>query len=133
MSLDEEKRDLVVRMELEKAYRTMKEAEIMIQHEQWNAAAGRVYYAVFHAINALLIHDGFRIKSHKGAYAQFCMHYVLTGRFPKEAGTLYRQLEIMREESDYNCFYDVMPEDLQRKLIPARKLIDDISGLTKSS
>ena len=107
MSLDEEKRALVVRMEMEKAKRTMKEAEVLIEKELWSAASGRVYYALFHAVDALLIHDGHRIKSHKGAYTQFCLHYVASGKFPKEAGNLYRQLEIMREESDYNCFYEV--------------------------
>ena len=131
MSLDDEKRDLVVQMGIEKAYRTMEEAEIMIQHEHWGAAAGRMYYAVFHAVNALLIHDNHRIKSHKGAYTQFCLHYVASGKFPKASGNPYRQLEIMREESDYNCFYDVTPEDLHSKLAPAKELIDNIAALVK--
>ena len=118
-------------MEIEKAYRTMKEADYMMAVEQWSGAAGRVYYALFHAVNALLIHDGYRIKSHKGAYTQFCLHYVATGVFPKQTGNLYRQLEIMREESDYNCFYEVEPEELKNKLEPAKKMIDTIAEMVK--
>ena len=131
MSLDEEKRALVVRMEMEKAQCTMKEAEVLIEKELWSAAAGRVYYALFHAVDALLIHDGHRIKSHKGAYTQFCLHYVVSGKFPKEAGNLYRQLEIMREESDYNCFYEVTPEELRQRLVPAKEMIATIAEMVK--
>lgn len=32
----------------------------------------------------------------------------------------------MREESDYNCAYDVEIDELQQRLDPAKKLIDDI-------
>ena len=118
-------------MEIEKAYRTMGEAEYLIKADQWSGAAGRVYYALFHAVNALLIHDGHRIKSHKGAYSQFCLHYVATGIFPKHSGILYRQLEIMREESDYNCFYDVEPEELQGRIAPVKEMIDTIAAMVK--
>ena len=98
----------------------------------WSAAAGRVYYALFHAVNALLIHDNHRVKSHKGAYTQFCLHYVVKGVFPKEVGNLYRQLEIMREECDYNCFYDVNLEELQQRIVPAKEMIDTIAEMVKA-
>ena len=37
----------------------------------------------------------------------------------------------MREESDYNCVYDVEPEELQSRIEPARQLIDAIEALVK--
>lgn len=42
---------------------------------------------------------------------------------------LYNQLQTMREESDYNCAYDVEIDELQQRLEPARKLIEDIEKL----
>jgi uncharacterized protein (UPF0332 family) len=32
----------------------------------------------------------------------------------------------MREESDYNCVYEVEPEELKKRIEPAKKFIDDI-------
>lgn len=62
MSLEEEKRDTVVRLEIAKAFSTQEEVDFLIEKGFWNAAANRLYYAVFHAVSALLIHDGIRIK-----------------------------------------------------------------------
>lgn len=131
MSLDETNRPLIVRMELGKAFRTMEEAEVMMKNNMPSGAAGRLYYAVFHVVNALLIRDKIRIKSHKGAYTMFCMHYVNTGKVPKDYGNKYRQLEIMREESDYNCFYDVTIDELQQLIPIAKEMIDTIAAMVK--
>jgi uncharacterized protein (UPF0332 family) len=88
-----------------------------------------LYYAVFHAVNALLINDGLQVNTHKGSHATFSQHYIKTGVLSIEYGRLYNQLQTMREESDYNCVYDVEPEELLSRIEPARKLIDDIEQL----
>lgn len=129
MNLDETNRPLIVKLELEKAYSTLAEAEFMIKMNMPSGAAGRLYYAVFHAVSALLIHGKIRIKSHKGAYTMFCLHYVNTGKLPKEYGNRYRQLEIMREESDYNCFYNVTIDELQSLFPIAKEMIDTIANM----
>ena len=96
-----------------------------------SGAAGRLYYAVFHAVNALLIHDGHRIKSHKGAYTLFCLHYINKNVLSQAYGNLYRQLEILREESDYNCFYEVTEEELQDRIAPAKEMIETIAEMVQ--
>ena len=67
MSLDNVSRETMVGLEISKAYSTMEECELMASKERWAGAAGRLYYAVFHAVCALLIHDGHLVKTHKGA------------------------------------------------------------------
>ena len=131
MSLDETNRPVIVRLEIEKAYNTLMEAEIMMRENMPSGAAGRLYYAVFHAVSALLVHDKIRIKSHKGAYTMFCLHYVNTGKVPREYGNRYRQLEIMREESDYNCFYEITIEELHKQIPIAKEMIDTIAAMVK--
>jgi hypothetical protein len=132
MSLAEENRLLLKKMQMEKARSNMREAEVLLGADMPHAAAGRVYYAVFHAVCALLLHDNLRIKSHKGAYTMFCLHYVNTGIMPLQYGKWYRDLEIMREESDYNCFYDVTVNDVQEKLPQAREMMDRIAALVEA-
>ena len=124
MSLTNEERKTLVALELKKARETYEEIGIL-------TAANRLYYAVFHAVSALLINDGLQVSSHKGSHATFSLRYIKTGILSKEYGRLYNQLQTMREESDYNCVYDVEPEELLSRIEPARQLIDDIEQLIK--
>jgi uncharacterized protein (UPF0332 family) len=132
MSLDKEKRDTVISLEIAKAFTTQEEVDLLVEKGYWNAAANRLYYSVFHAVSALLIHDGIRIKSHKGAGVMLNQHYIQTNKISPELGKLYRRLELMREESDYNCFYNTSPEELKKELEPARELIKTIAKMVSA-
>lgn len=126
MSLTNEERATLVALELRKAHETFEEIGILTSANRWSGAANRLYYAVFHAVNALLIHDGLYVNTHHGSHALFHLHYIKTGKTPIDYGRLYSQLQTMREESDYNCVYEVEPEELKKRIEPAKKFIDDI-------
>ena len=132
MSLTNDERTTLVALELKKALETYEEIAVLASANKWNGAANRLYYAVFHAINALLIHDGHSVSTHKGSHAIFNLHYIKTGIFPIEYGRLYNQLQTMREESDYNCVFEVEPEVLKERLEPARNLICKIKELLEA-
>ena len=129
MSLSDEECTTLVELELGKAKKTFSEIPLLINAELWSTAANRLYYSVFHAVNALLIKDGHKVQTHQGTHIVFSMHYIKNGIFPAEYGKLYSQLQTMREESDYNCIYDVDPEELKSKLYPAKNLIDHIDKI----
>lgn len=129
MSLSNEERNILVALELKKARETYGEIEVLVGANRLNGAANRMYYAVFHAVCALLINDGIQVNTHRGSHALFSQHYIKTGILPREYGQLYNQLQTMREESDYNCAYDVEMDELQQRLEPARRLIEDIEKL----
>jgi uncharacterized protein (UPF0332 family) len=133
MSLSNEERNVLVALELKKARETYDEIEILVTANRLNGAANRMYYAVFHAVCALLIHDGIQVNTHKGSHALFSQQYIKTGILPREYGQLYNQLQTMREESDYNCAYDVEFEELQQRLEPTRRIIEDIERLVKNN
>lgn len=62
MSLTGDERTTLVTLELKKALETYEEIEVLANANKWSGAANRLYYAVFHAINALLIHDGHSVS-----------------------------------------------------------------------
>ena len=97
MSLNEEERRIIVNLELEKATNTMTQIPELQKLGYWDNIANRLYYAVFHAISALLIHAGFTVKSHRGVMALFGEHFVRTSIFTKADGTLFSDLVIMRD------------------------------------
>ena len=132
MSLTNEERNTLVALELKKASETYEDIGVLINANRLNGAANRMYYAVFHAVCALLIHDGHQVNTHKGSHALFSQHYIKTGILPREYGQLYNQLQTMREESDYNCAYDVEMDELQQRLEPAKRLLDDIKRIVNN-
>lgn len=132
MSLTNDERTTLVTLELKKARETFEEITILTTANKWSGAANRLYYAVFHAINALLIHDGHITNTHKGSHAVFNLYYIKTGILPIEYGRLYNQLQTMREESDYNCVYEVEADELRERIEPAQKLIEEIERLVKN-
>lgn len=126
MSLTNEERQIIVNLELEKAQKTFDAMELCVREKAFESAANRIYYAAFHAISALLIDAGFVVKSHRGVMALFGEHFVRTGVFTKADGTLFSDLVIMRDNADYNCFYEATEEKLTPYIEPTRQLIEKI-------
>ena len=126
MSLTESERQIIVNLELEKAEKTFSDTERCMQQGMWESAANRLYYSLFHAVSALLINDGRHVKSHRGVLALFGEHYVRTAIFTKEEGTLFSDLVIMRDNADYNCFFEASEEKLIPYIEPTRQLIAKI-------
>ena len=116
---------------MERANHTLQVAMKLANDQEWNDAAGRIYYALFHAVSALLIRDHLQVKSHKGAYTLLCQHYVNTGKMEKNFGDFYRKMEIIREKGEYDCFYDADAEDVQGSIPTAKEMIDAIAKMVK--
>ena len=88
--------------------------------------ANRLYYALFHAVCALLINDKHEVGTHRGAVNKFRLFYVKEGVFTNEEGKLYSQLQSLREDGDYNCSIDVDQDDVEGKVTPTLRLIEKI-------
>jgi len=126
MNLKEEDRQIMVSLELEKADSTFAEHEGLTEKGYWNTLANRLYYALFHAVSALLINDSREVGSHRGAAIRFHQYYVRTGVFTEDEGSFYSQMETLREKSDYNCFFKVSEADVKSRIEPTRQLIEKI-------
>ena len=126
MSLSDSERHIIVCRELEKAQKTFDDVLFCAKEARWETAANRLYYALFHAISALLVNDGLHVKSHRGILALFGEHYVRTELFSKKDGSLLSDLVIMRDNADYNCFFETDEEKLTPYIEPTRLLIDKI-------
>ena len=131
MSLTEEERSIIVGLEIEKAYNTYKAAKVLYDAQLWGGAANRLFYALFHAVCALLIHDGHQVSTHRGSRVLFGLHYIKTNALPQEYGVLYNQLETIRENGDYNYSYEATRQELEERMLPAKQMIDTIAAMVK--
>ena len=129
MSLNDEERHVIVELEKEKALSTFAEIEILRNAGLWNNIANRLYYAAFHAVTALLVHDHHQVGTHQGVVSMLHQYYIKTGILDKEQGTFYSQLQTMREKSDYNCTYNATEKDTAPRIAQAKDFIDKVLSL----
>ena len=129
MSLNDEERQILVNLEKEKALNTFAEMNVLQQAGLWNNIANRLYYAAFHAVSALLIHNGLHVHTHRGALNIFNKEFVRAGVFSVEEGHLFSKLEGLRERGDYNCFVDATEDEIVPLIVPLKALIEKIKGL----
>ena len=54
------------KLRIETALKTYQAARVLSQNGFWNSAVNRLYYAVFYAVNALLVSNEIYTHSHSG-------------------------------------------------------------------
>ncbi len=100
---NDERKDIVL-YRLENARTTLAEVQSHIENGFYNTAVNRMYYACYYAVSALLVANGIQVKSHEGVRQQLGLHFVLTGKIPKEQGQFYSILFSKRTAGDYEDF-----------------------------
>lgn len=131
MSLNDEDRRTMVALEMEKAHRFLDQAQMVQEMQQWDLAANRYYYACFHAVQALFIHNGLASKRHSGMLSQFGLHFIKTGLIEDRLGGFLTRMEQLREKGDYNCLFAICKDDLDTIIEPAKELIQVIEEMVK--
>ncbi len=90
--LDEESRKALIAYRMQRAYDTMKEAEVMIRETFYNAAINRMYYACYYATVALLLKNNIQTQTHNGVKTMLGLHFVSTGKLPLRIGKTFTTL-----------------------------------------
>lgn len=129
MSLNESERTTLVNLYLEKAWDTYKDAQLAANANSWGMAANRLYYALFHAVTALFVHDGIEVGSHRGIKAKLGQHYVLTGKMAIEHSQFLARMETLRDKADYNIMFIAKEDDVVPNLALAEKFIKNIENI----
>ena len=133
MSLKEADRKALVVLGMEKSDKMVDEVRRLVDYSMWSLAANRLYYALFHAVTAMLISDNHTVGTQLGAINNFSLYYVKTGIFTREEGKLYSQLQQLRDDGDYNCAVDVDRDDVEPKVAPTLSLIEKIRKRVSNS
>lgn len=124
MTLDRNLKITAVNLMIEKSDRNMEQAIYNANVDYWDLVSNRLYYSIFHAVNALLLLDGIKTNTHKGTSSQFGKYYVITGFFDREDGMLYSRLQTMREKADYQNIYSITREE-------GMSMLEKVSDLRK--
>jgi uncharacterized protein (UPF0332 family) len=126
MTLNEENRNALVTLRLEKAKEAMSEAIDIIELGHWRVVANRLYYACFYAASALLIQKEITAHTHSGVINQFGLHYVEKGLISREQNKLYGRLFSLRQTGDYDDWVVLKKNDVIHLVEPVQKFIEEV-------
>ena len=87
-----------------------------------------MYFAVFHAAEALLYAKGIEAASHKAVASLLAMHFVRPGTLPRETSAKFSALMAGRHDADYNEAIPFGQEDARAAAKTGRVLLADLFG-----
>ncbi|MCF6353013.1 MAG: HEPN domain-containing protein [Cyclobacteriaceae bacterium] len=127
-----EERAEYVKYRIESAYKTYEAAKVLADSGFWNSSVNRLYYAIFYAVNALLVNNGVQTKSHSATKSQFSKYFVKTGEFDKKYGKLLSELFDWRQKGDYDNIFDYDNNSVDPLFDPVKEMIELIDKKIKT-
>lgn len=121
--MTEEERKQYVKYRIDSAYKTYNAARVLAENEFWNSAVNRLYYAIFYAVNALLVFNKIQTKTHTATKSQFSMHFIKTGKIDKKYGNLFSKLFDWRQKGDYENIFNYERQDVEPLFEPVEEMI----------
>ena len=88
-----------------KAEEMLASARRDMEAKDYASANNRAYYAIFHAMRAVLALDGEDFKKHSAVIARFTLNYLKPEILSREYSKLISNASLIRNRSDYEDFY----------------------------
>ena len=132
--MTEEERKTYSRYRIKTSKETYEAAKILAKNKFWNSAVNRLYYALFYAVNALLVFNKIQTKSHSATKSQFSLYFIKSEKLDKRYGRLLSELFDWRQKGDYDNIYDFDEESVMPLFEPVLEMIEKIEdNINKSS
>jgi uncharacterized protein (UPF0332 family) len=118
---------------LEQAEQCLRAAKLLVEAEDYKAAANRSYYCIFHCMRAVLATERFDSKKHAGIIATFRKDFIKTGVFPVKYSGMIGAAFDLRGASDYDDFYVVAKQDVAEQISQAEEFLLAVREFLKKS
>jgi uncharacterized protein (UPF0332 family) len=110
---------------LQKAQRAIRAAETLLRSGDVDFAAGRAYYAMFYADQALLSERGLRSRKHGGVHALFGEHFTKTGLLDAKFHRFLLDGFDRRLQADYSLDAVISQEEVTGMIQQARLFLEE--------
>ena len=116
----------LIKYRLEQADESIDSAQILLDHKKYRPSVSRSYYAMFYAVQALLIGKELITSKHSGAIALFNREFVKNNIFNKEFSRWLQEAFDLRQRADYREMFTVSAERAKLILDNARIFVMEI-------
>jgi len=108
-----EEREACVAHRLDRMAETLADAQMLLDEGRLRSAVNRIYYAMFYAVGALALRDGFITGSHAQLRGWFNREYIKTGAADVLHGKAYGLAFDRRTKSDYDDEAEFETEEVE--------------------
>lgn len=117
-----------VKREIQQAHQALDDAGKARNADISDAAViNRLYYAAFHAVQAVLYDRGHDPRSHGGVLSLFGSEVIAADDAPRKDGRFLSQLSELRQQADYG--YEELDEDVDALLSRTQQLVSEMEAL----
>ena len=128
MSPDEARAD-VIAWSVERAQVRLAAAERELDAGVPQLAADHAYYACFHLLTAIFLHEGLTLKRHSELRSALHERLIQTGRLDRRWGSVFDQLAELRTKSVYTALFALDTETGRAVVDDAGKLVAELRRL----
>lgn len=101
---------------IERAREDLEAAHLLYDAGNYRIANNRAYYAVFHAMRAVLVFDNFDSSKHSGVIAEFRRRYIKEGIFPIEISKMIGSAFTIRNASDHDDMFIASKSETEEQI-----------------
>lgn len=126
--MDNEQKKALSKVRMEHAKECLSTSKNNYRDGDCKSSANRSYYAIFHAMRAVLAFDGIDMRHHSGIISEFRRLYIKTGVFSAELSKIVDRAFRIRTEADYDDFYIVDIGSVKKQIDDAEMFITEIEA-----
>lgn len=123
--MNEETKNLI-EYRIERSHETLEDAILLYNNEKLFSSVNRIYYAMYYAVNALLLSKGLSSSKHSGVLALFNKDFVSKNIIDKKSGKFFTEMFEFRQKADYKDLVEFKKEDVEVWLKNANEFISEI-------
>ncbi|MCB4755760.1 MAG: HEPN domain-containing protein [Elusimicrobia bacterium] len=112
---------------IKRAKRYLESAELLYRAGDYESSVSRIYYAMFYAVEAVLLKNNLSYSSHKAVISAFGERFIKTGVFPKEMGRELNRAFEKRQLSDYEYDFVISEEETVNILKSSQSFVEKIA------
>lgn len=117
---------------IERAKEDLETAYLLFAAGKYRIANNRAYYAIFHAMRAVLVFDNFDSSKHSGVIAEFRRKYIKEGIFPVQISKMIGAAFTIRNASDYDDMFIASKTDTEEQIHNAEYIYQLLNEYVKN-
>jgi uncharacterized protein (UPF0332 family) len=116
---------------LAKAHHALEVAYKLQHGDDYADAAGKAYYAMFYAAQALLKAHGIEVVKHSAVASMLGRHFAKTGRLDPKFHRMFLNARHIREIADYGLFEEIGESNATLTIEDSKAFISEILKMLK--
>jgi uncharacterized protein (UPF0332 family) len=116
---------------LAKARHALEVAKKLQAGDDYSDAAGKAYYAMFYAAQALLKAHGIEVVKHSAVASMLGRYFAKTGRLAPKFHRMFLNARRIREIADYGLFEEIVKTSATLTIEEGQAFVDEILRMLK--